>query len=239
MTFRFLLTLFLVGSVAHCNYANDFIQFVATAFKKKQQVGAVAPFSRYTASTMIGEIQKYIDKQYLPGKKLQFLEVGAGNGALTKYFVNYLVAKGYDFEFDAVELDSEFSRILCTKFSKYPQVVIHNEDICTFSTNKKYDIIVSTLPLNCKDFTPEIVKNIMHNLECLASPNSIFLSVEYIGMGPIGYYVFWDSIKKEDYTLKHLVLDEFRGKHDTYTKKVLLNVPPTYVYISHVNKNNN
>lgn len=237
MIFRILLA-FLIGcSASQCTYANDFIQFVATAFKNKQQIGAVAPFSRYTASSMIEEIEKYIQKNHKPGDTIKFLEIGAGNGALTKHFVTFLVDKKYNFEFDAVELDTEFSKTLDAKFKKYPQVAIHNEDIIKFNIEKKYDIIVSTLPLNCKDFSPEIVKDIMHSIECLACDTSIFLSVEYIGMGPIGYYVFWDTEKKEDYNLKHLVLHEFREKHDTYTKKVLLNVPPTYVYVTHVDKN--
>lgn len=238
MNIRLLSLAFLTYSISSPLMAIEYLQFAQTAFKNYQQVGAVAPFSEYTAQAMLDTVKSYVKSNIFSAKKpLKFLEVGAGSGALTKYFLQFLIKQNIPFELDLVELDESFSEILIRKFKKYPQVKVYQSNIITWDTHKKYDIIVSTLPFNCKDFSPAIVKDIVDKLENLALHGGLFLSVEYIAMGPIGYYVFWDAQEKEDYNKKHLILYGFREKHDTYTKRVLFNIPPTYVYITKIVKN--
>lgn len=221
----------------HAGKATDWMQFISTAWKHKQQVGAIAPFSRYTASSMLDEMQKQIvNIEPKKGRPIRILEAGAGNGALTSRFISYFATQGYPYELDAVELDPEFSATLREKFKDQTQVTIYNQDIATFAPDKKYDIIISTLPLNCKDFSPELVGNIMQKFEELAHKRSLYLSVEYMGMGEIGYYVFWDAEKRNDYDQKHKILNAFRKKYATDTKQVYLNMPPTYVYATHIKK---
>lgn len=71
------------------------------------------------------------------------LEIGPGNGALTRYLVN----KEYK-EYHIVELDSKWAKYIKEEFGK-TNIIVHEQDILLFELkiNEKYTII-SNIPYN-------------------------------------------------------------------------------------------
>ena len=76
-------------------------------------------------------------------EKLSILEIGPGNGNLTKNIVSKKPAK-----LDLVEIDKDLIGNLENNFSNFDYIKIHNEDILNKNINSKYDLVISNLPYN-------------------------------------------------------------------------------------------
>lgn len=76
-------------------------------------------------------------------EKLSILEIGPGNGNLTKKIISKKPAK-----LDLVEIDKDLIGNLENNFSKFNYINIYNEDILKININSKYDLVISNLPYN-------------------------------------------------------------------------------------------
>lgn len=99
-----------------------------------------------------------------PTEKDHMVEIGPGQGALTRYLVP---AVG---KLDAIEIDRDLITYLTDQFRNFPQFVLHQSDILKFDVGKLTDVphslrIVGNLPYNIStpllfhlfDFAPLII----------------------------------------------------------------------------------
>lgn len=109
--------------------------------KNINQVGAVAPSSRFLARKMAKvlkhEIQDHPDKSY------NMLELGAGTGSMTKYISEYMRPQDH---LDILEIEEPLYEQLQDKFGPQDNIDIYQGDYLNFTGNAPYDIIFSSLP---------------------------------------------------------------------------------------------
>ena len=79
----------------------------------------------------------------IPNNKLNILEIGPGDGRLTKY-----ILKSKPKEVLLIEIDSDLIPILNNKFKEDNEIKIINDDILNYQFIKKFDLIISNLPYN-------------------------------------------------------------------------------------------
>ena len=209
----------------------DSWEFISLIPKNYETIGAIAPFSKQTAKSIIKSVKSKINE--LDNEKLMFLEVGPGNGALSEYFIKKLEKLKIDYQLDLVELNSELYESLKEKFKDNSKVNIYNNDIIVWQTKNKYHVIVSTLPFNSTFFTSEMVKLIINKYENLVKLDGLVIYVEYIMIGNI-YKIFLNNKEKIDYIDKHEILTTFKNKNQTKTELVFKNLPPTYIFSSKI-----
>lgn len=217
------------------SWFNDLGDFIKVAYKNFDTVGAIAPFSKYTGQAMMKSIEKNVKKTLRNKSTFRFLEVGAGTGTLSQYFIRKLEKLKIDCTIDLVELNPDFCQILKEKFKQHPQVRVYCGDICKWVPTTQYDFIVSTLPFNCKEFTPVIVNKILSKYEKIMKEDGLLFCVEYAILGKIAPFLL-NQTDKISYKEKHEILDTFRNKYLTEKDMVLRNIPPTYVYTSHIKR---
>lgn len=210
--------------------------FLINAYQNFTTVGAVAPFSNSTAKKIMNSIKNIIKSKKAKKECFRFLEVGAGTGALSEYFIKKFNIFDIDYEIDLVELNEEFCEILKNKFKNNSRVNIHCTDILKWKSKNKYDVVVSTLPFNSNYFTNQKVKTLLEKFEQIINPTGLLFYVEYILIGNINK-LFLNKKNKKAYEEKHSTLKAFRKKHITKRLTVFLNIPPTYVYEIKINKN--
>ena len=74
---------------------------------------------------------------------LNILEIGPGDGKLTKHLIERNPKN-----LDLVEIDKDLIIDLNNNFKTYKFINIFNEDILKFNINKNYDLVISNLPYN-------------------------------------------------------------------------------------------
>lgn len=158
------------------------------------------------------------------------LEVGPGTGAVTRKIVKLLRP---DDVFDLVELNSEFVKLLNSRFEShadYQRVAeisqIHECPLQDFAADEPYDIVISGLPLN--NFSPELVREIFDAYIKLLKPTGTLSYFEYMYVRPMRRKVVGKSERQRLRDLDGIlqpILKQHRVKRDT----VLMNVPPAWV----------
>src|SRR5688572_9177795 len=124
----------------HSSLENIFI-FAQEIIRKPQEVGAIAPSSKFLGQA----ISKYI-KSY--SEPINVIEVGPGTGAFTKIIADKLKPKD---KLDVIEFNQPFVDLLKEKFKNYPNVAIHCKSIIDWKPDYCYDFMVSSLPFNVFD----------------------------------------------------------------------------------------
>lgn len=221
------------------SWIRDTAHFMRGGLKNFDAVGTIFPLSRYMAAAMI----KNIDQAQLKNgekKVTRIIEVGAGNGALTEYLVTWMEQQkklhSNEYVLDLVELDSDFCASLTEKFKNYPWVHVHCADISKFKSAEQYDILISTLPFNSKIFNADMVKQIIQSFEDMTKDKGVIMYVEYAACGKINKTLFLDASRKAEFDAKHALLNRFKAKHDTASRIVFRNVPPTHLYTVKIRK---
>ena len=79
----------------------------------------------------------------IPSKKLSILEIGPGDGRLTKHILHFEPS-----DLTLVEIDKELIPILNERFKETERVNIINENILNYSLIESFDLIISNLPYN-------------------------------------------------------------------------------------------
>jgi phosphatidylethanolamine/phosphatidyl-N-methylethanolamine N-methyltransferase len=191
--------------------------FTQEIIRKPQEVGAIAPSSKF-----LGEaITKYIKSYQEP---INVIEVGPGTGVFTKIIAAKLKPKD---RLDVIEFNQQFVDVLKVKFKNYPNVTIHCASIIDWKPDYCYDFMVSSLPLNA--FTTEFVASVMEHYEEIMKPGGIISYFEYMAF-PAIKKAFLNSKLKKEYARMHALLNDYRRKYEIDTVKVFKNFPPALVH---------
>ena len=168
--------------------------------------GAILPSGRQLAHAL----SRYVAQAASAGRRI--LEVGPGTGAVTRRIITAM--KPGD-SIDLVELNESFVRQLEQHFkndSHFQTVAdrsrVINSPVQDLPVEKKYDLIVSGLPLN--NFSVELVESILQKLLQLLKSGGRADRQRLRGIG----------------RAMHAVLD----KHEISREAILLNVPPAWVH---------
>ena len=79
----------------------------------------------------------------IPGKKLNILEIGPGDGRLTEHILHFEPSN-----LTLIEIDTQLIPILKERFKETKKVNIINENILNYSLIDRFDLIISNLPYN-------------------------------------------------------------------------------------------
>ena len=91
-------------------------------------------------------IEKNIIKKIsnlIPKKSSNIIEIGPGDGRLTEYILNLEPN-----ELRLIEIDADLIPILHSKFNKFKNVKIINDNMMKYEVKGKIDLIISNLPYN-------------------------------------------------------------------------------------------
>jgi phosphatidylethanolamine/phosphatidyl-N-methylethanolamine N-methyltransferase len=195
-------------------------KFVFEFIKHPTTVGAILPSSSSLAKEIVGEIPKD-----LKAEKRLILEVGPGTGIFTDKIIQRMNPSD---ELHLVEFDAEFCKQLKAKYQHVPNVKIFECSILDYqlSGNRKYDFIVSGLPLNA--FSNEFVDDVFKKFEEVATQNTKLSYFEYLVLPDIKK-LFSNAQKRANMDLILNAKNAFYQKHKYKKSKVFLNVPPANV----------
>lgn len=234
----FVVTIVFTSQLLSTGWIDDTIGFMRGGMRNFAAVGTVFPLSRYMAAAMIDKIAQ-TDIVRTSGQ-IKIVEMGAGNGALTEYFVAWIDQQmhdtGKEYQLDLVELDQDFCEILKQKFKAYPWISVYCCDAGTYKNEQPYDIVVSTLPFNSHFFVSDDVENILTNFESLLKKRGIFMYVEYAACGSINKNFVLSKEQQQIYLDKQAILAGFKKKHKAKSTIIFRNIPPTYLYSMHIAK---
>jgi phospholipid N-methyltransferase len=187
--------------------------------------GAILPSGRQLA----GALSRYVAQESSTGRRI--LEVGPGTGAVTRRIIAAM--KPGD-SIDLVELNERFVRQLEEHFQDDPHFHgvadrsrIINGPVQDLPLDKKYDLIVSGLPLN--NFSVELVESILGKLLELLQAGGTLSFFEYIAVRKARALV---SGKADRERLRGIgrAMRAVLDKHEIRREAILLNVPPAWVH---------
>lgn len=171
------------------------------------------------------EILKYVDgEEKAPARN--YLEVGAGTGAMTRYFVRKLRPEDH---LHLVEINEALCNVLRKNFGHLPNVSIHNQAIQDWTPpdNMKFDAIVTTIPFNSLP-SADVLKTIFKSSVDLIKPNGVISSVEYVGTSTLSKTFKCGDAKKK-FNEIFAVKNDFFKKHSFDRRIVCANFPPARV----------
>lgn len=161
------------------------------------------PSSRYLARDTVKMV---VENLRTPGRDpVSILELGPGTGTFTEHILPHL--KSGD-RFDAVELNDYFHKILSRKFRVNGKVSLHHKDFLKFSTENRYDFIVSSLPY--ERIPKSITRAMWEHKLALCKPDSYIIYYKYVNFNH-----FRNRFEKQ--LVRNFSYDE---------KVVFLNMPP-------------
>lgn len=186
--------------------------------------GAVLPSSKAAAQASAA----YLAQRQGP---IQVMEAGPGTGAFTKEIVPLLQTGD---SFDIIEINPILLSYLRQRFqtesafkSNGAEINLINADICRYPFNRKYDYIISSLPLS--NFPPAMVEEILTVVMDLLKPGGIFSYIHYIFVSRVKY--LFSSGESRAKTRKYkAIINQFTQQYQVERRAVLPNVPPTWVY---------
>jgi phospholipid N-methyltransferase len=186
--------------------------------------GAVLPSSKAVAQASTA----YLARKQGP---VQVLEAGPGTGAFTKEIIP-LLEEGDSF--DIVEINPVLLSYLRQRFEIEPafksngvEVNLINADLCRYSFDKKYDHIISSLPLS--NFPPKMVEEILTLVMDRLKPGGIFSYIHYIFIGRIKY-LFSDAETRAKTRKYKEIINRFTQQYQVERRAILSNIPPTWIY---------
>jgi len=92
----------------------------------------------------------------------QYLEIGAGTGVFTSAIVKKM---GPNDHLDIVEINPEFCKQLKDRYQKDRRVRVISQSILEFQTQRRYDAVISGLPLTVfKEEQANKIQNLYHLL---------------------------------------------------------------------------
>jgi len=169
------------------------------------------------------------DQDGVAGRRI--LEVGPGTGAVTTHILRAMRPGD---SLDLVERNAEFVARLRTRLAedeswrqRADRVVLHAASVEDLPTDRRYDLIVSGLPLN--NFSVALVEQILDKLLQLLAPQGTLSFFEYIG---VRYAKAALSRQAERERLRAIgrVLREFLQGREIRRDRVLANLPPAWVH---------
>lgn len=193
--------------------------------KSPKTLGTPFPFSPFVAK----EILKFVNHQDGESGHL-YLEVGAGTGAMTRHLVKKLKPKDRLY---IVEIDKILCNVLKRKYANHPNVYIHNGPIQDWNSPDKFDVIITTVPLNSLP-SAETLTSIFDTFKRLIKPNGVISSAEYIGTSTLCQICYFGETKSE-FNKLYIIKNEFFEQNGFERTNVLLNLPPSRVTHCRIN----
>ncbi|HJM68913.1 MAG TPA: methyltransferase domain-containing protein [Candidatus Babeliales bacterium] len=214
---KFLLLAILLAVHSSTHTLSDRLAFYWEHLKSPFEVGSVTPSSEETGKAITTYLLKHTGSANI-------LEIGAGPGSgITNFLVKNL--KSSD-RLTFVEINSNFAAILRDKYGHIPNITVVEGDILTFKPDKKFDYIISSLPLTA--LSKEFIESYFEHLETLIRPHGIVSYIQYMGVSLrmlLGSVFRSKSLKD-----KIEVINRFKKKWLLASTKVFRNIPPTYVH---------
>ncbi len=228
-----------------------YCSFIREFFRKTYSTGAILPSGPY----LCRKIARFIDYSQQPAflktneesdpannviseeKGHYFLEVGPGTGCVTREIVKRM---GPNDHLDLIECNENFVERLKKMLEGDPvmktaanRIRIFSCYVQDFPVERKYDRIISGLPLN--NFPVELVKEILDHFERLAAPNAVVSWFEYIAIRRIKSVI---SKRSERVRLRGITgcLNDVLKPYEIRRDAVLVNVPPAWIHHIAFNK---
>lgn len=153
---------------------------------------------------------------------INYLEVGAGSGALTSRLIEKLRPQD---QLDIVENDPKFCALLHKQFGHLSQVTIHEVSILDF-TGKKYEVVISSLPLNA--FPAHLVAKILEKYKNLSKKGGLLSYFEYVWLEKIKQALLCGA-KARDFHEALTLKQCFANQYGTKVELIWGNLPPARV----------
>ena len=222
-----------VGSVAFHTAAKklwgpNYPSFFYGMLRHPSRVGAFAPCSHYTARALT----KYIKAPAKSKKHINVLEVGGGSGVITEEIIHACKQSGASFHIDCIEIDPHYCKLLRKKFPD-EYITIHEADVRTWQPDKKYDFIISTIPLMQFVFTEQDVQIILDNYKSWSQGDAVMSYITHVFIPKVAF-LFLHGEKKEAYVKKMQKINTFQSNYLFDTEIVWLNWAPLHVYHLHI-----
>jgi phosphatidylethanolamine/phosphatidyl-N-methylethanolamine N-methyltransferase len=202
----------------------ELLQFVSLGLKKNATVGALFECSEYTGEELIKHMKRV---QQASDKSCSIIEVGAGQGAVSKVIIEHLRPQD---TLVLIELMPEFCDVLRKKFppEKFPNVRIINDNILDHNPSKQYDVCICTLPFN--GFTPQLTQAILEKMQRIIKVKGYFSYVAYAFLPTIRYYLLkWGNSRKEFF--EQLSLMQSLNRRFQFDRSLVWrNMPPIYIH---------
>lgn len=187
--------------------------FITKFFKDSKKMGAILPSSHSLAKVITEEVSQHKSPK-------RILEVGSGSGVFTEEIVKQITQ---DDLLDLVEIDLEFTKELEKKYRANPNIKVNNLAISKWNPTYKYDVIVSSIPMNF--LQPEELESLLKHYQNLCKKNGAISYVEYLLFPHLR--IFYD---KSNYNQTRKILNDFHLKHTMKSQIVWNNLPPAIVY---------
>lgn len=194
---------------------------------KPKVIGALTPSSPFLAKAIVRRMRRE------QKSNRHLLEIGAGTGVVTKLLIDELNPGDH---LDVIECVPDLIpqlKAIINQSGKSSQVTLHELYIEDFHPTKKYDQVISGLPLTM--FPPEQVVAFYNKLENeLLEKEGLFTYYEYLVLPELRlcYYTLCRKIKPDNYThlrkilkTKNTFLKEKQVEKDT----VWFNITPLRV----------
>ncbi|WP_229068825.1 class I SAM-dependent methyltransferase [Actinoplanes sp. DH11] len=210
--------------VTHENHA-EVLTFLREAVRDRRTVGAVAPSGRALAEVLTAPVR---DR---PAQPLTVLEVGAGTGSVTRALLGHMPTGS---NLDIIEANPRFAarlrRLVDTRdplTSAAATAEIHEMLLSRFATERRYDVIVSGLPMT--NFEPGEVNDIMARLVELLHPEGTLTYFAYVGTRAARRLVSAPAQARRHDAVE-AVLQAWRAAHTARRRTVWANLPPAHVW---------
>lgn len=201
----------------------NYLNFLREVRDNFHEVGAVWPSSRFLGQMILAPLAQ-------PRGPMHVLEVGAGNGALTRQLAELLRPGDV---LDVIEINSRLAQDIRWRLERgglldQPGITIRliNDDLLTHNYDAHYDYIVSTLPLTM--FPAAKARAILQLLTDLLKPSGVFTYIKYLFWYRVNR-LFSGAEKTEQINGALSVIKEFDEKFWSHGRVVLMNMPPARV----------
>jgi len=202
------------------NFGEKMLEFITTAimdrtsyivlmkfFKDSQTVAEVAPSSKLTIDCLTGYIDDSIHQD--------ILEMGFGSGGITREIIR---KRNESSVLHAIDVTESFYKDLNDNI-RDENVLIALCPAEKWTNDKKYDIIVSTIPFITL-MSSELSKEILENVVNLLKPGGIFTYIRYVfgrSVSDLEKISGFDQLLQDYFTLETV-------------DYCLMNIPPTYIF---------
>ncbi|MFJ5927424.1 class I SAM-dependent methyltransferase [Kitasatospora sp. NPDC092948] len=197
--------------------------FLREAVRDLRTTGAVAPSSRALAHALAAPVRARAPHP------IDVLEAGAGTGAVTRVLLPQLPRGA---RLDVVEANPRFAARLRDLVAAQgtARVTVHQAYVEELVTDRRYDVIVSGLPLT--NFTPAQVDRIMARYLELLHPGGTLTWFAYLGTHR-ARAVFATRAELHRHAAVERVLAAHLRSGTTRSRTVLANLPPARVWQLH------
>lgn len=202
----------------------NYLCFLREVWDNFFEVGAVWPSSRFLANALGAPLMQ-------PRGPMHVLEVGAGNGAITRQIAAMLRPGD---SLDVIEINSRLAQDIRLRLERgglldQPGIKIRliNADLLTHCYDTRYDYIVSTLPFTV--FPAAKTRAILQLLTDLLKPSGVFSYIKYLFWYRLNR-LFSCAEKAGQINGALSVIKEFDGKFEFHGRIVLMNMPPARVH---------